>query len=82
MTGKKVVLAPVSFRALMQRINRSLAKKEQQLYRARGGREREALGDYYVVSLSGNAVVADHVDPKAFGRELGVLEAWESVEQA
>jgi hypothetical protein len=71
--------APVTERALVQRINRRLAKDFETLKAARGGRWRSTTGDYYVVDLQRNAIARTNVDPEALGRELGVLHAYERV---
>jgi hypothetical protein len=72
---------PVSFRALMQRINRKLAKKEEQLCSNRSDHWSSDLGAYYVLNLRSNSITDDHVDPEALGREIGVLRPWEVVEE-
>jgi hypothetical protein len=71
-TGKKV---RVSLRALIQRINRQLAKEDEKLCKARVW--NTDTGDYYVVDLNRNVIVGQHVDPEVWGRELGVLHPWE-----
>jgi hypothetical protein len=71
----------VTHRALMARINRHLATDLRVLKTARAGAPREALGDFYVVDLGQNEVVHSNVNPESFGRELGVLRAWEKVQQ-
>jgi hypothetical protein len=78
--GAKV---PVSERALLQRVNRRLAKDNEQLRTARGFRdglyrhEDSTLGRYYAVDLSRNVVTAAHIDLEKWGRELEVLKPWE-----
>ena len=73
---------PVSMRALLLRINRRLAKDQQVLKTLRGDRYANELGRYYTVHVADNRIAATHVDPEAWGRELGVLAAWEMVEAA
>jgi hypothetical protein len=68
----------VSMNGLIKRINRKLGRDLEMLRKARG-QEYIDLGQYYVVNLSRNCVMRMHVDPVAFGRELGVLRANESV---
>ena len=70
---------PVTVRALVQRINRNLAKDGRALHAARGERARLDVGDFYVIDVSVNGVVKTNVDPEAMGREMGVLQAWERV---
>ena len=70
----------VLMRALIARINRKLSP-DQELKETRGERSRAELGDYYVIDTRMNAVIAKHVLPEAFGRELGCLASWESVDE-
>jgi hypothetical protein len=71
---------PVSRRGLIQRINRALAKQDEQLKTTRGdGRARQELGDYYLLDFELNAVTEKNVDPEALARELGVLKPYERV---
>jgi hypothetical protein len=70
---------PVSERALVQRINRHLKKRDAVLKATRGGQAREELGDYYVIDGARNIVSAKHVDVEALGRELGALMPYERV---
>jgi hypothetical protein len=77
MTQGKTV--PVTMRALIQRINRKLAKENEALKATRGESARQQIGDYHIIDVSRNFLVQFHVDPEALGRDLGVLRAWESV---
>jgi DDE superfamily endonuclease len=42
-------------------------------------RMREACGDFYVLDYRSNAITTKGVDPEAYGREIGALQAWERV---
>ena len=75
------VKAPITMRALIQRINRKLAKEDMVLKTLRGQRYEHDLGRYYAVNWRTNLVSAQYVDPEQWGRELGVLAAWEVVEE-
>lgn len=68
--------------ALMKRINRALAKEGERLTVTRGERWRSELGDFYVLDVNMNAVVAKHCDPEKLGRELGVLRKWERLAES
>ncbi len=81
MASKEQQKVPVSRRALMQRINRVLGKKEQALQATRGERARLELGDYYLVHLRAGGVLDKRVKPEALGRELGVLAPYEQLEE-
>jgi hypothetical protein len=79
---KKTRKVPVSTRALVQRINRVLKSKQQQLKVARGRwAEETQLGRYFVVDLNRNVILdRPNLELEAFARELKVLaefEAWE-----
>ncbi|MGY8631848.1 hypothetical protein RAD15_05030 [Bradyrhizobium sp. 14AA] len=67
-------------RALILRINRKL-KLEQQRMRScrRSSRWWGDLGNFYVVDLNRNAILGSHIDPETYGRELGVVHAFEKV---
>jgi hypothetical protein len=71
---------PVTMRALIQRINRKLAKEDfgppgEQL------RKSKRSGVYYIINFRGNYVTHMDVDVEGLGRELGVLREWEQVEE-
>jgi hypothetical protein len=74
----------VQLTALIQRLNRQLKAKDQYaLYtpRGRGGRGERT---YFIVDLRNNTVVADKMTTaklENMARELGVLKAWEELEQ-
>jgi hypothetical protein len=76
--GTKV---PVTTRALIQRINRRLAREDEQLRASRGWRLESNVGRYYVLDLTRNVVTRIHVDIEALGRKLTVLRAWERLMQ-
>lgn len=72
---------PVSRNALIKRINRVLAKKNQRLGTRRGRIEgvSRSFTDkwrYYVLDVPRDFLVG-HVDPETLGRELGVLKPHE-----
>jgi hypothetical protein len=74
--------APVSQRALIQRINRVLAKDNQHLKAARGRYWRSSLGDYYIVDPTKNFMVETKVSLEALGRKLDCLQPWERLVEA
>jgi hypothetical protein len=80
MPSQKTV--PVSERALIQRINRALKDDGEMLKAARSSRVAEDIGEHFLIHLSRNVVLQKHVDVEALGRELGVLEAYEHVEDS
>ena len=76
-TASKVRVAE---RALLQRVNRKLRAEHEMLKRCKeSSRSYGELGDLYCVDMSRNLVTATHVDLEALGRELGVLQPWETL---
>jgi len=87
MTQRKIY-DTVTMRALIQRINRRLKREHQDGERnletvkaTRSPRARQDLGDYYLLNLERNLITGTHVDLEKFGRELGVLQRYERVEE-
>jgi hypothetical protein len=71
---------PVSQRALIQRINRALAKDDRKLCKTRGGvQARIDCGEFYILETRRNLMLDKDVSPEAWGRELGVLHEYEHV---
>ena len=68
-------MAAITMAALVKRINLRLAPKGQQLKRPPGRSNRSNLGDYYVLNLRDNFVVADTSSPRPSG---GSLACWGS----
>ena len=79
MTAKKMSRALVTKRAIVQRINRALAREGQKLI-ARRGKWRSELGDFYIVDVIRNAITNEYVDLEDCGRGLKVLAEWEQLE--
>ena len=71
--------SPVSARALLQRIQRVLQKRDELIRTTRGGRAEIELGEYYIVDVQRDAIVTKDVDIEALGRELEVLKPWEEL---
>ena len=80
MTATQTV--PVTERALLQRINRRLAKDGEQVRKARTERARLELGDYYRIDVSGNVIVGKDEHLEKLGAELGLLQKYEHVVEA
>jgi len=73
------VRVPVTRRALIQRVNRALAKDGEQLKATKGTQAQLDLGDFYVIDISGNSVSRKDVDLEKLARELGVLKPYEAL---
>ena len=67
--------APVTLRAVLQRIHRRLAADGLALKAARGRRG----GGYYVLDTKRNVVTPLDESIEAYARKLGVLAAWEEL---
>jgi hypothetical protein len=70
-------IVPVTWRALVQRVNRRLEKQGKQL-RAATAKQVAGLGAFYVVDERANAV-EPHADVERLAREIGALADWESL---
>lgn len=70
---------PITLRALLQRIDRALAKKDQCLKKTLSEQAVCELGEYYIFDRNKMVALKDHVDPEALGKELGVLNPYEGV---
>jgi hypothetical protein len=70
----------ISEQALMQRINLQLAKKDEILTKSRGGLWHSDTGDYYITGFNKNSMIATNVDLEILGKELGVLQNHEKLE--
>lgn len=77
MFRQTVRYAPVSERAIYQRIKRRLKKDGEELRAARSPQQREELGDHFTVQAVPGGVYRAHVKLEKLGRELGVLRPWE-----
>ena len=75
-------MAVIAMDALVKRINLKLAQKGQQLKKPRSQSSRSNLGDYYVLNLRDNFVVARYVKPLTLGRQLGLLAQADTVKNA
>lgn len=74
--------ATVTKRALFARIDRKLQKDGERLRRCKESSKAYAdLGDYYVVSGNTNTVIAQHCSLEGLAKELGLLAAWEVLEE-
>jgi hypothetical protein len=71
----------VSHRALLQRCNRVLKAKSQQLKRnAPDARNFDTLGLYFIVDLERGKIARKQIDLEKLGNELGVLKTYETLE--
>jgi hypothetical protein len=77
----KSTKAPVTERAIIQRINRALAPRDMVLKTARSTRMRLDVGYWYVVNTRINGIVQPykHMHLEDIARDVGVLKDWETV---
>lgn len=69
---------PVSYAALMQRLNRFLATRGERLCRPRA-QARCVLGDHYLLSLTTHEVVGRCLDLEEIARRYGALRPYEVI---
>jgi hypothetical protein len=72
-------MTTVTLNAVIKRINRKLRPDWKALRATRGQRSRSNLGVFYLLNTHRNAIENTHVDPEEYGRDLGVVGAWERV---
>jgi hypothetical protein len=71
------IKVPLSNRAIIQRINRRLAKDHEKLCKSRGWQAQQNLGDYYLLDRYRKTVINSNVNVETFARELGVIQEHE-----
>lgn len=72
----------ISHRALLQRCNRVLKAKHQQLKRnAKDARNFSELGLYFIVDLERGQIARKQIDLEKLGNELEVLANFEKLEK-
>ena len=67
----------VSERALMARVNRSLADSQEMVKKARGEYARRELGEFYLLDFFHNRIKRQGLDLEDFAREIKVLRPYE-----
>jgi hypothetical protein len=72
----------VTCNAIIKRINRVLAKDDEQLRVTRGKRARSELGDYWIQDVNRNLVSASFCDLEKLARDLELLEPGEELAEA
>ena len=71
----------VGTRALIQRLNRRLAKDSQKLCMSRSRAARSEFGKFYVADTATGEIAASIIDLEGLGRDLGVLHPWEQLQE-
>ncbi len=79
--GRKGQRTVISKRALVQRINRKLILDDQQIRAVRGGNLELGVGKYFIVDVRRNLIIRTHIDLDELGREIGVLQPSEVIEE-
>jgi hypothetical protein len=70
----------ITERALVQRINRALAKEDEVVKKSRADSRMEMqYGTYYSVNQRTNNIANGNIDIESMGRELGVLKEYEAL---
>jgi hypothetical protein len=76
----KPTKAPVSRRALIQRLNRKLAKDGLTVKKTTGKQAKVEVGEFFVLDLERGFVTEKHVELEKFAHKHGVLAEWERME--
>ena len=71
----KEVRAPVALRALIQRINRHLTPRGEQIRASRSAATKRLFGRFYRVDRNEGISAIENVE--AYARALSVLKSWE-----
>jgi hypothetical protein len=74
--------APITARALLQRINRALADEGKVVNRPRGRPQTDGPGDlgaYFMVDLKKKTVVEKNVDLVKLAKKLGAIKDYEQL---
>ena len=69
--------AQVSRRAIEARVHRALGNEGQLLFKTRGGRALQQLGEYYVVDIDKNIVKKHHCSLKGMAKDLNCIAGHE-----
>ena len=80
MNTKTVSPCRLSERAVIQRINRKLAHKNERICKSRGWRALQNLGEYHVIDCYRNALIKSHLNIEEFAKKLGVMAGHECLE--
>jgi hypothetical protein len=67
----------ISQRALLQRINRKLAKEEKKLLTSRSNAKKQEFGNFYIVDINLNNVIQAHIDLEVLGQDLHAIKKGE-----
>jgi hypothetical protein len=72
----------VSERALMARVNRSLAESYEMVKKTRGEYARRELGEFYLLNFFHNRIQRQNLDLEDFAREIKVLLPYEKLHRS
>ena len=73
----KKTAVPISRRALIGRMNRALAARDEQLIISRGALAKDAVGLYWIRDNKRNCVVKRDIDLEDYARKMGILQDYE-----
>jgi hypothetical protein len=82
MPKTKTQFVPVTFRSLLQRYNRYLKPKNQEVkaVRLKGATDRTEFGEYFMLDTKRGEVIATQLTAlkiAKLARDVGVLKPWE-----
>ena len=66
-------------RAIIDRVNRRLKKKNKKLYRAKSPNIQNDFGSCFIVDLLEGRIAQRHVHLEDYAREIGALEPYEYI---
>jgi len=73
----KKTAVPISRRALIGRMNRALAARDEQVIISRGALAKDAVGHYWIRDNRRNCVVKRDIDLEDYARKMGILQEYE-----
>jgi hypothetical protein len=82
MPKTKTLLVPVTFRSLLQRLNRHLKanNREVKAVRLKGATDRTEFGEYFLLDTKRGEVITTQLTAlkiAKLARDVGVLKPWE-----
>jgi len=79
--AKAKTAVPVNRRALIARMNRALAERDEQVIISRGDRAKTAVGHFWIRDNRRNCVLRRDIDLETYARKLGCLQDYERFEE-
>jgi hypothetical protein len=74
-----ITLISIDRQAVLRRVNRRLKASGEQMFRTRGQRAAQEVGEWFVANSK--AVTGERLELEPVARKLGVLRPWERVDE-